>query len=438
MSVLNEIKPSTTAEMSVIGCVMIDDSTIHVVREILKPEDFYDKLNQRVYEEMLYLADSGQSINISTLMNRLIYDETFNKFNGINLLTESSGMIPSASFIEEYAYKVKKESTRRKLSLFADAVKDIISKPIEDIGSVISSLNDRLYELNECTLKVPWRDFNDVLSETCEKMIDKTTEDCVKSGYVDLDLMTNGFRPGTLTIIAARPAMGKTALGLNIMTNAAIKNQISTAFFSLEMTCEELMNRILSNLASVNGNSIKNKMLRDDEWGRILEVAEKYTGSPIHIDETPGIDISVLRDRVVRMHKQFGIKLLIVDYLQLMRSDKKRIQNREQEVADISRSLKGIAKELHIPVIALSQLNRAVNARAEKRPVLSDLRESGSIEQDADNIMFIHREDYYHPNDTPTNEAEIIIAKQRSGPTGTVKLRWTGEFTRFDTLENRF
>lgn len=359
MSVLNEIKPSTTAEISVIGCVMIDDSTIHVVREILKPEDFYDKLNQRVYEEMLYLADSGQSINISTLMNRLIYDETFNKFNGINLLTESSGMIPSASFIEEYAYKVKKESTRRKLSLFADAVKDIISKPIEDMGSVISSLNDKLYELNECTLKVPWRDFNDVLSETCEKMIDKTTEDCIKSGYVDLDLMTNGFRPGTLTIIAARPAMGKTALGLNIMTNAAIKNQIPTAFFSLEMTCEELMNRILSNLASVNGNSIKNKMLRDDEWGRILEVAEKYTGSPIHIDETPGIDISVLRDRVVRMHKQFGVKLLIVDYLQLMRSDKKRIQNREQEVADISRSLKGIAKELHIPVIALSQLNRA-------------------------------------------------------------------------------
>lgn len=430
---------SSASEQAVIGCIMLDETSIYAAREILSPDDFFSVLNRKIYTEMLELSDAGQKIDIASLISRLIFDNEFNQNDGVSILTNSINLIPSAAFIETYARKVKTESTRRKLSLFADGIKDLVSRPIEDVGTMISSLSDKLFELNEFDIHTPWRTFGETMSISCESMIDTTSgDDVVKSGFIDLDAKLSGFRPGALTIIAARPAMGKTAFGLNIMTNAIVGQNIPIAFFSLEMTSEELMNRVLSNLASVNGNSIRQKTLSDDEWNRVLNVAEKYSKLKAYIDETPAIDISLLRDRTKRMHKQYGIKLMIVDYLQLMHSDKKRIQNREQEIADISRGLKWIAKELHIPVIALAQLNRAVDTRAEKRPVLSDLRESGSIEQDADNVLFIHREDYYRPNAEQNHEAEIIIAKQRSGPTGVIKLRWTGEYTRFETLDNRF
>ena len=323
--------------------------------------------------------------------------------------------------------------------MFADNLKKVTGEPIDDVNELIAKLGEQLFELGYNTVNTPWKTMKTALSETCESLVNiESDSEVIHSGYVDLDAKITGFRPGALTIIAARPAMGKTAFGLNLLVNAALNSNCPVAFFSLEMTSEELVSRILSCVASINGNSIRQKHLTDDEWGRLLVAAEKYSKANVFIDETAAIDISTLRDRAKRLYKQFGIKMIIVDYLQLMKSDKKRIQNREQEVADISRTLKGIAKELHIPVISLAQLNRSLDSRADKRPVLSDLRESGSIEQDADNILFIHREDYYHPNDTPTNEAEIIIAKQRSGPTGIVKLRWEGQYTRFSTIENVF
>lgn len=429
---------SAASEQAVIGCIMLDETCIYAAREILAPDDFFYSLNKKIYTEMLALSDAGQKINIASLISRLIFDNEFSQNDGVGILTNSINLIPSASFVETYARKVKTESTRRKLSLFADGIKDLTSRPIEDVSSLISSLSDKLFELNDFDVHTPWKTFGETMAISCENMIDTTGDEVIKSGFVDLDGKLSGFRPGALTIIAARPAMGKTAFGINILTNAIVGQNIPVAFFSLEMTSEELMNRVLSNLASVDGNSIRQKTLTNEEWVRVLDIAEKYSKLKAYIDETPAIDISLLRDRTKRMYKQYGVKLMIVDYLQLMHSDKKRIQNREQEVADISRGLKSIAKELHIPVIALAQLNRAVDARAEKRPVLSDLRESGSIEQDADNILFIHREDYYRPNAEQNHEAEIIIAKQRSGPTGVIKLRWTGEYTRFETLDNRF
>lgn len=431
-----EASPSAISEQSVIGCILLDESTVHIVREMLKPEDFYFSINRKIYTEMLHLSESGQEINLASVLGRLVFDDEFNKQGGVDILTNSTTIISSAAFIETYANRVKKEAVRRKLSLFADGIKDITSKPIDDIGAVISSLGDSLFDLNDYQTNTPWRTFGELVCSSCERMMDKSGGDAVKTGYVDLDRMTGGFKPGELTIIAARPAMGKTALGLNIMTNLLLKD-IPIAFFSLEMTGEELMNRVLSNLASVNGDLIKNQTLNDEEWNCVLSCAEKYSRSKVYVDETPAIDISTLRDRSMRMHKQFGIKLIIVDYLQLMRSEKKE-KYREQEVADVSRTLKAVAKELHVPIITMSQLNRNVDSRADKRPVLSDLRESGSIEQDADKVMFIHREDYYKPNAEQNHEAEIIIAKQRNGPTGIVKLRWTGEYTRFETLDNRF
>jgi replicative DNA helicase len=332
---------------------------------------------------------------------------------------------------------VRAESIKRRLSLFGESLKDIKDVSYDDIDSEVSKLGDQLLSLASDSKVSPWSSMETAMQSSIEQLSNISTSGVIPSGYIDLDLKITGFRPGALTVIAARPAMGKTAFGLNILVNAALYQDIPVAFFSLEMTKEELVNRIFSSVGSINGNAIRQQKMTDEEWNRLFEVVENYRKAKIFIDETPALDISVLKERARRLHRQYDIKMIIVDYMQLMRSTNKRAFNREQEVADISRGLKGIAKELNIPVIALSQLNRALDSRADKRPILSDLRESGSIEQDADNILFIHRDDYYNPNSEQTHEAEIIIAKQRSGPTGIVKLHWDGEFTRFSNLEHK-
>lgn len=425
-------------EQRVIGCVLLDETTLYLIREILSPDDFSNALSRVIFSEMCSLNDNCSPVNSATLLGKLIYNDVFNRNNGVEFLTNAPLICSSASLAYEYSRQVKESSTRSKLSTFADGLKKVTDGPIDDINSLISTLSEELYSLSDDGFTTPWRTFKNAMSDTCKAILEKNDEEVIKTGYSDLDAKLTGLRPGALTIIAARPAMGKTALGLNLMINAALHQNYPVAFFSLEMTTEELMNRVFSCIATINGNSLRQKHLTDEEWNRLVNVAELYSKANVFIDETPAIDISTLRDRARRMHKQYGIKLLIVDYLQLIKSDKKRIQSREQEVADISRTLKGIAKELHIPVISLSQLNRQLDGRADKRPIMSDLRESGSIEQDADNIIFIHREDYYHPGDQPTNEAEIIIAKQRSGPTGVVKLHWEGEYTRFTSIDNNF
>ena len=289
--------------------------------------------------------------------------------------------------------------------------------------------------MSESTVLTPWIPLCTSIENVCSQMLDDSDVEVLKTGFIDLDAKLTGLKPGALTILAARPAMGKTALGLNIAANLSIDAGIPVAFFSLEMTSDELTNRLISSRAKVNGSAIRQKKLSETECDRYIDATNRLHNARIYIDETPSIDISTLSDRARRMHVQYGIKALFVDYLQLMTCSAKRVQNREQEIATISRGLKKIAKELHIPVVALAQLNRAVDSRVDKRPVLSDLRESGSIEQDADLVMFIHREDYYQPNSEPTHEAEIIIAKHRNGPTGIVKLNWQGEFTLFSNME---
>lgn len=435
---MNSVNRLALHEQCVIGCVILDETTLCIARELLSPDDFESTMARIIFKEMCELNDAGSLVNTATILGKLVYNDVFNNNGGVDYLVSAPNNVATASMITDYAKHVKEASVRKKLSYFADSLKTITSEPIDDINTLISTLGDQLFELSENAVTTPWKSFRSAMSETCLSIFENKDENVIKTGYPDLDAKLTGLRPGALTIVAARPAMGKTAFGLNILIHAALDYKCPVAFFSLEMTSTELMNRVLSCVASINGNAIRQKSLSDEEYNRLVTAAERYSDADIFIDETPAIDVSTLRDRVKRMHKQYGIKLLIVDYLQLMRSDKKRILNREQEVADISRTLKGIAKELSIPVISLAQLNRALDSRADKRPVLSDLRESGSIEQDADNILFIHREDYYHPNDTPNNEAEIIIAKQRSGPTGVIKLHWEGEYTRFTSIEHQF
>lgn len=429
------ISPSSIAEQAIIGCVLIDNDTLAIAREIIKSEDFFSKCNQMIFSSMCASEDSGKQITAASVLVDLMNDPSFNDAGGISYLTNCSSQCPSAQSVTHYAKIVRDESIKRKVGLFGETLRNISQNRVEDIDAEISKLSDELLSLTSTSKITPWMDFKSAVQSACNELVNNEPSCVIPSGFIDLDAKITGFRPGALTIVAARPAMGKTAFGLNLMQYAAFKLNIPVAFFSLEMTADELVNRTLSCMSSINGNAIRQKRLNDDEWNRLLDSAAKYSEARIYIDETAAIDISILRERARRLHKQYGIRMIIVDYLQLMRSGSKRVQNREQEVADISRGLKEIAKELKIPVIALAQLNRAVDARTCKQPVLSDLRESGSIEQDADNILFIHREDYYKPNETPTNEAEIIIAKQRSGPTGIIKLHWEGEYTRFSNLE---
>lgn len=425
---------SQAAEASIIGAILVDPESISVAKEKIAPQDFYHEVNRLIYMAACELYDAGKPIDIATVGSPLISNASFNNAGGFGYLSRLQAELPSSINMPHYCDMLKKDSTRRKMWAFADNLRVLSERPIEDIEGTLDRLGNELLNLGSNDSAGTIVTFGNAVTQACAELAQRDGLTCVKSGFADLDGMTDGFRPGTLTILAARPAMGKTALGLNFMANAAIDANVPTAFFSLEMTTSELVYRVLSARASVDGSSLKKMKLSDGEWKLILEAAEKYHDAPIYIDETSGLDISVLRERAKRLHRQHGIKLLIVDYLQLIRSSDKRIQNREQEVANISRTLKGIAKELKIPVIALAQLNRAVDSRTDKRPFLSDLRESGSVEQDADNVIFIHREDYYNRNETNDNIAEIIIAKQRSGPTGTVKLLWNGKFTRFENL----
>lgn len=425
-----------TAERAVIGSILVDESVLAIAKEMLDADDFFCELHQTIFKAMCNLNENSNAINLASVMVAIGNNQAFENAGGIAYLTECQHMCV-VSMIEQDAKLVRDDSIRRKLLSFSETIKSITQQNIQDIDNLISSLSNELMSLSETTVITPWIRFDKAMERSCEQLINEELEDAIPSGFIDLDAKTTGFRPGTLTIIAARPAMGKTAFGLNIAANVALDKCLPVAFFSLEMTGTELTNRIISARARVNGNAIKKRNFTEQEWERILDVTARYRSAQIYIDDTAGLDINVLKDRARRMSVQYGIKMLIVDYLQLMTCNSKRVQNREQEIATISRNLKGIAKELKIPVIALAQLNRSVDSRAEKRPILSDLRESGSMEQDADNVMFIHRDDYYQPNSEPTNEAEIIIAKQRSGPTGIVKLHWQGEYTLFSNAEHQ-
>jgi replicative DNA helicase len=428
------LTPQEELEKKLIGCIVLDPRTFSIARESICADDFQTQVPKIIFEAMCDCDAAGEELNIATIYKRLFFNEIFEKNAGIQYLVDSSHECIGAVFIEQYCNSVKETSNRRKVLAIANSLTKIANEHVDDFSSVILSMAEELGSLSESSVKLPWLTAQESVSEAMENYM-KPDDGVLPTGLLDLDAKMTGLRPGSLTIIAARPAMGKTAFGLNLMVTACLNKGVPVAFFSLEMTNDELVYRLQSIMASINGSAIRRKKLNDTEWSGFLSAAEKLSDAEYYIDPTPGLELQHFLDRARRMHTQYGIKLIIIDYLQLMCSERKKNASREQEVADISRSLKGIAKKLKVPVVALAQLNRAVDTRTDKRPVLSDLRESGSIEQDADNVLFIHREDYYHPNDPPTNEAEIIIAKQRGGETGIVKLRWTGEYTRFDNLE---
>jgi replicative DNA helicase len=437
---LGRIPPhSLEAEQSVLGAMIIDKEAIYTAVEWLRPEDFYKEANKEIFEAILSLFNRSEPVDIITLSEELKKRGTLENVGGVSYLTDLSGGVATTSNVKYYCEIVKEKSTLRRLIKTCD---EIITKSYEssqDVNSIIEEAEKGIFDITQGRNKESFHPINKVLLDSFSKIEELAANQGeltgLTTGFIDIDNKLSGLQKSDLILLAARPSMGKTALGINIATNAAIKAGASVAIFSLEMSKEQLVNRMLSSVAHVDLQKIISGRLNEDEWIRIIEAMAPLSKAKVFIDDTPGISLMEMKAKCRKLKMEKGLDLVLIDYLQLMQLDSK-YENRQQEISAISRGLKGLAKEMDCPVLALSQLSRAPELRADHRPILSDLRESGAIEQDADVVMFLYRDEYYHEDSEKKNIGEVIIAKHRNGPTGTVELVWKKEFTKFLNKEN--
>jgi len=430
------------AEQSVIGGLMLDPDTWDAVSEIVEEKDFYRPAHQKIFAAIQELHRRSLPADILTVTNFLTDKNQLEEIGGSAYLAEIITNVVSSANIATYAKIVYDKSILRQLIAVSNKVSErAYDNEYDQIENFIDQVEGEVFNISEKKKTqglVPVRDLVkvslDIIEERYKK---KATMTGISTGYTDLDRMTSGFQGGDLIIVAARPSMGKTALCLNIAQHAAFREKKSVAFFSVEMGKEALMMRILSSESRVPISNVRTGTIPDAAWPNLIHAATVIADAPFYIDDTSGISPFEIRSKARRLKRQKGLDMIIVDYLQIM-DLKLKVENRERQVSEISKTLKSIAKELNVPVIALSQLNRGVEGRAERQPMLSDLRESGSIEQDADLIIMLYREDYYdRENAEEKGVAEILIRKQRNGPTGTVKLKWMAEVGRFENLEYR-
>lgn len=427
---------SLEAEQGVLGGIMLDNKEIHVAMETVEEGDFYREGHRVIYRAMIELFERGEPIDMLTLVEQLKKTDKLERAGGVAYLASLPDLTPSSAHVGIYAKIVRSKSLLRNL---IGTAQDIISRAYEDPPQVEEFLDEAegmIFELGGKKRKSSFYSFKELAKQTID-LIDKISErqglvTGVPTGFKDLDDMTAGLHAGDLIIIAGRPAMGKTALALNIARNSAVEHKIPVAFFSLEMSKEQLAIRLLCMEAKINSHSIRHGYVSKEDWSKLIRAANVLQDVPIFIDDSPAISVLEMKAKARRLKTEMKAGLVVVDYLQLMRGRQTKETNREQEIADISRSLKALAKELDVPVIALSQLNRAVEVRGDKMPRLADLRESGAIEQDADLIIFVHRETSAEATPEERAKAKIIIGKQRNGPTGIVDLTFLEECTRFE------
>lgn len=447
---LHKLPPqSLEAEMSILGGILIDNDAINRVLEILEPLDFYREAHRKLFSAMLELSERREPCDLITLTETLKRRGDLDNCGGASYLATLVDYVPTAANISYYCKIVKERALNRRLISVATEIVTKGYEAQEDVNEMLDSAQKALFDLAENKLRPQYYPVKDVIKDTF-KMLQTLYEKKeaitgIPTGYLDLDHMTAGFQPGDLIIIAARPSMGKTTLALNIASHASAeaKQRVGSVIFSLEMGKEQLVMRFLSSLARVDAGRMRTGNFMDSDWPRLQKAASILHSANIFIDDTPAISVLELRSKARRLKSEHDIGLIIVDYLQLMRGSAATAENRQQEISEISRSLKALAKELNVPVVALSQLNRSLENRGDKRPMMSDLRESGAIEQDADVIMFVYREAVYcehcrkkDGSCTANHErsAEVIIGKQRNGPIGTVELAFMGEHTRFENL----
>ena len=436
-----ELPFSQEAEEAVLGGVLRDPSVLPKVIEILKPESFYRPQHQQLFTIIVRMFTTGSKEDLITVINEAVTMGVFEtSAMAKNYLLGIMEMVPSTDNIESYCKIIEEKARVRSLINAANQILEKAYDGGEDSQTQLDAAEQSIFEIRQGRDVQGLTRISDVIVDTFEHLQEISGPDAgehlgAKTGFGQLDAITTGLNRTDLIIIAARPAMGKSAFALNIATYAATRANVPVAIFSLEMSKEQVGNRILCSEALVDSNKVRTGELEDEEWGKLAQTSGELSTAEIYVDDTPGISVMEIRAKCRKLKLEKNIGLVIIDYLQLIQGSGKRGASREQEIAEISRSLKILAKELNVPVIALSQLSRAVEGRPDHRPMLSDLRESGSIEQDADIVMFLYRDDYYNENSEKKNIAEVIIAKQRSGSTGTVELAWLGSYTKFANVE---
>lgn len=438
LSPLERIPPQNIeAEECVLGSILIEESSINKVLEILQVSDFYKDAHQKVFRAMIELFEKGEAIDIITVTNCLKKTGCLEEVGGPLFVASLCEKVPTASNVTYYAKIVKEKAILRKLLEVSTEIASQVYEREGDAEEFLDYAERRIFEISQYRIRPSWYHLKDILKDTfrtIEKLYSrKELVTGISTGFIELDRLTSGLQPSDFIIIAARPSMGKTSLALDIAQHAAIDLGIPVGFFSLEMSKEQLTLRMLCARSRVEMHRLRSGYLIDSDWPKLTRAAGILTEAPFIIDDSPSLSVLELRAKARRLKSEMNLGLLVVDYLQLMKGSSKA-DTREQEISEISRSLKSLSKELNIPVIALSQLSRKVEQRHGNRPQLADLRESGAIEQDADLIMFIYRDEVYNPDTSEKGIAEIIIGKQRNGPTGTVKLAFLDKYTTFENL----
>ena len=436
---LGKIPPNDVeSEQAVIGSMLTDKEAVSAAIEVLKPEDFYREDNRTIFEAILNLYGRSEPIDIITLKSELSSMGKFEAVGGLEYIAELPDKVPTTANVEQYIKIVEEKSVLRNLIKTANEIITLGYDQTQEVDGIIDGAEKKIFEVMQKKNQKGYTPIKDILVETFTELEQlynqKQRITGIPTGFSDLDFRTSGLHNSDLILVAARPAMGKSAFALNIATNAAVRAKVPVAIFSLEMSKEQMTSRILCSEAMVDSNKVRTGKIDDEEWSKLAAASGELSEANIYIDDTPGISIMEIRAKCRKMKIEKNIGLVVIDYLQLVQGSGKRGGSREQEIAEISRSLKILAKEINVPVIALSQLSRAPEQRPDHRPMLSDLRESGSIEQDADIVMFLYRDDYYNKDTELKGIAEIIIAKQRNGPIGTVKMAWIPEQTRFADL----
>ncbi len=429
------------AEQAVLGSVLTDKEAVNAAIESLKEDAFYRDDNRIIFQAIVNLYSKSEPIDIITLKDELESMDKFEQVGGYEYLASLPDKVPTTANVQKYIKIVEEKSILRNLIKTANEIIELGYDPTEDVEDIMDGAEKKIFDIMQSKNQKGYTPIKDVLVESFTKLEElynrKQHITGVPTGFAELDYKTAGLHGSELILVAARPAMGKTAFALNLATNAALRGNAPVAIFSLEMSKDQLVNRILCSEAMVDSNKVRTGKLDEDDWVKLAGAIGPLSEAEMYIDDTPGISVMEIRTKCRKLKMEKNIGLVVIDYLQLVQGNK-RTASREQEISEISRSLKILAKEINVPVIALSQLSRAVEQRPDHRPMLSDLRESGAIEQDADIVMFLYRDDYYNKESEKKDIAEVIIAKQRGGQTGTVELLWMGNYTKFVNLERRF
>ncbi|KYD21148.1 replicative DNA helicase [Geobacillus sp. NFOSA3] len=433
---------SIEAEQAVLGAIFLDPSALTLASEILIPEDFYRASHQKIFHAMLRVADKGEPVDLVTVTAELADTQQLEEVGGVSYLSELADAVPTAANVEYYARIVEEKSVLRRLIRTATSIAQDGYTREDEVDVLLDEAEQKIMEISQRKHSGAFKNIKDVLVQTYDniEMLHNRKGEVtgIPTGFTELDRMTSGFQRSDFIIVAARPSVGKTAFALNIAQNVATKTNENVAIFSLEMSAQQLVMRMLCAEGNINAQNLRTGRLTPEDWGKLTMAMGSLSNAGIYIDDTPSVRVSDIRAKCRRLKQESGLGMVVIDYLQLIQGSGRNRENRQQEVSEISRSLKALARELEVPVIALSQLSRSVEQRQDKRPMMSDIRESGSIEQDADIVAFLYRDDYYNKDSENKNIIEIIIAKQRNGPVGTVQLAFIKEYNKFVNLERRF